>query len=302
MLHVTNGRCAADLIREAGLPGTVLAWDDVLHEGPVPAGLDTGALAGVRAAFLASCDAGEVEAIRGSLMARDATLAAADEVVLWFEHDLYDQLQLIQVLAQLPPRAQVTTVLASDYLGHQAPATLAAWFTRRAPLEDQQVRLAVEAWDAFRAADPGPLAALAARLGGDGPLPHLGAALRRHLRQFPSTRDGLSRTESQALTLLADARRPRGELFRRVNALEDPMFMGDLTFFTHVETLAAGPSPLIEATEAGYALTGTGARVLAGEADRVAETGIDRWLGGVHVCGPGPVWRWDEARATLVRQ
>jgi hypothetical protein len=47
-------------------------------------------------------------------------------------------------------------------------------------------------------------------------------------------------------------------------------------------------------------ITDDGRRVLAGDADRVSLCGIDRWLGGVHVTGTGPVWRWD-ARRQVVR-
>jgi hypothetical protein len=47
-------------------------------------------------------------------------------------------------------------------------------------------------------------------------------------------------------------------------------------------------------------LTDDGRRVLAGDADRVRLRGIDRWLGGVHLTGRGPVWRWHQMRATLV--
>jgi hypothetical protein len=39
MLHITNGESSAIEIQRNGIPGEVLAWIDVLHEGPTPAGL-----------------------------------------------------------------------------------------------------------------------------------------------------------------------------------------------------------------------------------------------------------------------
>ena len=48
-------------------------------------------------------------------------------------------------------------------------------------------------------------------------------------------------------------------------------------------------------------LTGTGARLLAGEADQVALNGIDRWIGGVHLQGHRVPWRWDDGTETIVR-
>lgn len=38
LLHVTNGDSAGNTLRQTSLGGAVLPWQDVLHEGPVPAG------------------------------------------------------------------------------------------------------------------------------------------------------------------------------------------------------------------------------------------------------------------------
>ena len=135
MLHVTNGSVALSRIHDLGLPGAVVPWDDVLHEGPVPGGLAPARLR--RCGPSSAIDWGDVAAVEQSLTARDAALAAAvagDEVVLWFEHDLYDQLQVLQVLDQIiearrplgRPAAIVTAILADDYLSAQPDAVLRA--------------------------------------------------------------------------------------------------------------------------------------------------------------------------------
>lgn len=51
----------------------------------------------------------------------------------------------------------------------------------------------------------------------------------------------------------------------------------------------------------GVGLTDTGARVLAGRDDHVQLTGIDRWIGGVHLHGPYAAWRWDDSTETITR-
>jgi hypothetical protein len=75
--------------------------------------------------------------------------------------------------------------------------------------------------------------------------------------------------------------------------------MGDTAFVYHVGALVRSTRPLIVADGSGpltlesrVHLTATGERVLAGEVDRVRHAGIDRWLGGVHLTGFGPVWRF----------
>ena len=102
MLHITDGSVASGLIEAAGIDGEKLAWDDVLHEGPVPAGHALAELSAVRADFIARAGWGERAAVEAKFAARDSRLRAlapaVGEIVLWFEADLYDQVQLIQVL------------------------------------------------------------------------------------------------------------------------------------------------------------------------------------------------------------
>src|SRR6187401_2608554 len=102
LLHVTNGESAGNTLRQTALGGAVLSWQDVLHEGPVPA-VPAPELPRVRARFLSECGWGSERSLLDAFERRDRlyrhALEARTQVVLWFEHDLYDQLQLLQVLA-----------------------------------------------------------------------------------------------------------------------------------------------------------------------------------------------------------
>jgi hypothetical protein len=99
-LHVSNGD-ATD-VPGTGLARRVLYWRDVLHEGPVPA-VGPDELRRIRATFLAQANADDRDEGTAMFAERDHTLAAnrEGEYVLWFEADLYDQLQIIQILARL---------------------------------------------------------------------------------------------------------------------------------------------------------------------------------------------------------
>jgi hypothetical protein len=311
MLHITNGDAAGDLLRVSGVGGEVLCWRDVLHDGPVPAGLDLPELSAVRARFIAERGWGAEDDVAREFAGRDAALAgcgAHAEVVLWFEHDLYDQLQLIQVLdwfaAHRGPR--LSLVCGAEYLGHSQPARLAERFTQRCPVTTEQRALGAAAWAAFRSPDP---AAITALLDGDTlELPYLADALARHLEQFPSTANGLSRSEHQALQVIAGgAATLRDAYLASHHALEDPIWLGDASFMAYVEALAAGDDPLVAigASEPGgieraVTLTDAGRAVLEGREDHVRLNGIDRWLGGVHLHGREAAWRWDGNARTLV--
>jgi hypothetical protein len=341
MLHVTNGSVVVTRLHDLGLPGQVLPWDDVLHEGPVRADADRATSRRERARLLAAFGSETAEEIERHFARRDDTLDAAfgeDEIVLWFEHDLYDQLQLLQVLDRLPdPGPRITAVLAGDYLGAQSAEQLTEWFHARTAVTREQRRLASRAWDAFRSPDPAALVALCrAEPSGSAidsaidsvigpaassPIPHLLPALRRHLQQFPSAANGLSRTEAQTLTAVAAGAGRVPQVFLAANhRVEDAIFMGDAAWWWHVRPLLAGPRPLLgtegpapadwtdpawwddeDAASPRLVLTPDGERVMSGAADHVALNGIDRWLGGVHLTTAGPQWRYDATHQKLVR-
>jgi hypothetical protein len=267
----------------------VVAWRDVLHEGPVPA-LPPAELREARAAFLAGEGWGSRDAILAGLEARDRALVEADHAVLWFEHDLYDQLQLVQALALAPDPARLELVNVDRFLGTLAAADLEALWPGRRPVTVEDVAVARAAWDAVRAPEPTAVAALVAVV--PSPLPFLHAALRRFLEELPWTRDGLSRSERQLLDALADGARTPSAAFAAAQEREEAPFLGDAWAFRRLAALG----PLVEEHGDGaLALTDAGRAVLAGEADRIELLGIDRWLGGTHL-RRGAVWRWDGTR------
>jgi hypothetical protein len=290
-LHVTNGDATVPGIRGTGLPGRILPWRDVLHEGPVPDANDDERRQ-IRAEFLGVSAAAFAD--------RDRVLDGHEgRFVLWFEADLYDQLQLAEILGRLAPRTNIDVTLISvgehlgsahfGGLGELDSAQLAALAEQAAtPLSPDALDLGARAWRALTAPDPSGIAALSQARSPE--LRFLADAYDRLAREYPSTRDGLSLTERR---LLAGAPGTRVELFQRAWRKEPRPFLGDTMAFAILDRL----QPLI--TRDG-SLTPDGERVLAGEADFVALHGIDRWIGGVHLRGRSVPWRWDEGTERLI--
>jgi redox-sensitive transcriptional activator SoxR len=315
LLHVTNGESAGNTLRQTGLGGAVMTWQDVLHEGPVQ-DVPRAKLLRERAAFLSDCGWGSRRAVLSSLERRDGqflnALRAGAHVVLWFEHDLYDQLQLIDALALARDvGAGPELIVVDSYLGSLPADELASlWPSRRAGTA-QALEHASSAWAAFRAPDPRALAEFATRDSAE--LPFLAPALRRLLEELPAPRDGLSGTERRALQAIKAGAATPIAAFVAAQKLEDAVFNGDAWFF---RTLT-GLGPLVETTEGvplpappplsdgnvfarlPIRLTRDGARVLAGKADRADLVPLDRWLGGTHVTSQNP-WRWDPAARALM--
>src|SRR3954464_6864888 len=320
MLHLTNGDSAVSGIEATGVGGDVVPWRDALHEGPLPADADAAQLRAVRARFLADSGWGDADAIEAGMRARAERLAAprdtGEPIVLWFEHDLYDQLQLLQVLDAVDGAAAVEAILPDRFLGAMAPDELAALWDERAPVRRDEVALARLAWEAVRAPEPAGIGALLDTH--TAALPHLAPALRRLLEELPAVGDGLSRTERQALEAIADRARKPHAVFAATQRAEEAAFLGDTWMWTRLHELGRGDRRLVQTRTGepvgppppppgsrGFAaqeleLADDGRAVLAGEADRAALVPLDRWVGGIRVWGPEPAWRFDRARGRAV--
>jgi hypothetical protein len=142
--------------------------------------------------------------------------------------------------------------------------------------------------------------------------------LSRLLAELPAPRDGLSGTERRALLAVASGAATPVAAFVAAQDLEPAPFLGDSWFYRVLAVLGAGQARLVE-TAAGQPLpaapplgdahvfarlplrlTRSGEQVLAGQADRVALLGLDRWVGGTHLTAD-TVWRWDPGSRRLVR-
>lgn len=296
-LHVTNGDATVALLRRSGVPGSILPWRDALHEGPVPAVPDAERRR-LRAAFLGAPES--------DFEARDRALDRHQgDFVLWFEADLYDQLQIAEILARLAARQvdaeRLTLIAVGEHvgiarfggLGELDPEQLRA--LPETPLSAAAIELGTRAWAALTAPEPSGIAMLTTVRSPE--LRFLADAFTRLAQEYPSRRDGLSLSERR---LLAGAPGTPADLFQHAWGKEARPFMGDALAFRILDRLADAPAPLLRREAGELALTDAGERILAGAADHVALNGIDRWIGGVHLTGHQVPWRWDEATERLV--
>ena len=231
MVHITNGDAVAEILRRwAGEP-RLIVWHDVLHEGPVPAGLGLEDFTAVRSAWL---EADGYEGGTGKLEERDRQLrrlVARDSLWLWFEDDLYDQLQLLQALHFIRSEGLTASphflVDIPRGLALEEMAGLAAGKTRITPA---MLELGARAWEMFTQGRAGEL--LAEDLTA---LPHLRAAVERLLEHGPGPDNRVRRT---IVALLREGGKTAGQLFGAYQQTEERPFLGDTTFFRYVDGMA----------------------------------------------------------------
>lgn len=273
-VHVVNGDSVARTLADSTVRGPIVVWRDVLSEGPVPPG-DPAAVRAARAEFLAGAGCGSVATVLADLEAADAALIGAldggRETVLWFEDDLHDQLQLIQILARIaghPARGAVRLISIDSHpahprfagLGELSAGELAALWPERRPLAADAFTTATRAYSALQAGDAQALAELSRAPCPE--LPLLGAAIRRLLEERPWAGSGLGRSERQILRAVAAGARTPADVFAQTQSMEEAPYVGDTWLFRRIDDLATGDHPLLTTTADRLDLTPAGRAAL----------------------------------------
>jgi len=320
-LNITNGDSAVGSLNDAGIEGKIIAWRDVLHEGPVDSSLPLEELSKQRARFIAGNNWAEFSHVSGDFVERDRMIQHLDyfeEVVLWFEDDLYDQLQLIQLLDFFSngtaQSKRLSLIVVDGYIPPLTAEELRQLDAERPNVTPEQLALARRAWSDFGSNDPTRIERLLQE--STSALPYLARALTRHLEEFPSTVNGLSRSEREALTAIEEGHVTPVAAFMEVARKQESIFLGDLVFFSYLERLSGRDNPLVtwrdgtpvvaptpaesrDFVKGELTLTPLGRDVLAGKRDWQNINTDSRWLGGVEIAAPSQ-WRWNPESRQLV--
>jgi len=324
ILNITNGDSAVEIMQQAKIEGDFLPWRDVLHDGPVPQGIPLDELSEIRTKFIVGSGWGSLENITASFVERDNTLKSVadyEKVILWFEHDLYDQLQIIQVLdwfnQNKSEAVELSIICTNQYLGMLSPEQMAVLDSHEQAVTYEQLALSSKAWSAFRSKTPEKWRAL---LDTDtSVLPFLEGAIIRQLEEYPDCSNGLSRSAKQILKIVSDGESNPRKVFTKSQQLEERLFMGDSSFWVIIQDLlevsvtkSKTASPLLKVPEGmqwtrpptpdiKLTLTPLGEVVLAGEKNWLEFTEIDHWVGGVHLT-PKNLWCWHSESELIVRR
>ncbi|WP_379141391.1 sigma-70 family RNA polymerase sigma factor [Paenibacillus sp. sgz500992] len=334
ILHIVNGDSVGEMLKQGIVQGEVLVWREIYSAGPIfvnPAGSSeriqrAGVLEktlGIPSTeYIAGCEAQE---------AKIREFKRYDEVVLWFEHDLFDQSMLAYLLhwfkGQKLGSTKLSLLCIGEFpgielfhgLGQLTPAQLGTLSGTWRGIGRKEMELGSDLWRAYASPDPGTMADLLEERRGElsaSALPFAYEAFKAHLSRLPSVHNGLGIVEETTLQAVRHGALTPMELFPLVSDKLHRLGMGDLDFGRYLHTLVYNRQPLltIEGAEGNtdfrqiaefwgrrVAITELGERILDGLADRVEVQGLDEWYGGLHLEGHTVPWRWDSSSGSLVR-
>jgi hypothetical protein len=324
-------RCGDDIrhgLLEAGFTGVYNRHINPYLQGPVT---DAPGWLEQRANFIMD-SAGAVdialtyESVLQSLQQEETQLASAsrdyERVVLWLEHDRYDQFVLLRCLSWFAEHGaphQLELVGPNDFpgatrflgLGQLPPEALRLLWEQRKPASDEQVVFGKAVWKAFRSSDPRPLADWVRT--GTPLLPDLAATLHRHLQELPSAEQVLSLTQVLLLAALAERSPLSAGILVAAVMQRDPLpGLGDTGYEYELRQLEKVRDAVLlrvkQRREPGVwrydklEITERGRALLAGKTQLNLSEVPERWVGGVRVVAGQKNWFWDEkARSVALR-
>jgi hypothetical protein len=313
MIHFHNGDVAALLARRAGIPGRHVPFRESLVGGPVQPNLPLHDWVEARAGFLSEHYGENLLRVRNELLEQERVIDSArgeEEVVLWFEHDLFCLVHLLYLFSRLSKVRRMSLIWCPQPLGTQSEEDLFQRFESRAAVVPATSTAAALAWRAFTSDNP---TALNRFLGADvADFPFLRDGFLLHASRFPSTHNGLGEVERRAVEAIDAGATDFISLFARFDQTPPRFGFGDGEFLRHLRRLASVAVPVITITgdeksnppKALFALTPAGRNVMDGKVDFIeinvgngSQAGF--WLGGAHLTRER-MWRWDAEQRQIV--
>jgi len=303
ILHIVSSTTVTNVMKQAKLSGDFLEWQDFLHEGPIPKNFSLQQLSKIRAYFLSEQGYSKLDNALNSFEKRDNLLKNHKnyhEIILWFEQDLYDQLQLLQVLnwfeAHLSENIKLTLVLTNRHFIDYSFQELQEAIFHKETITNKHLQLSKKVWSSF--SDTIPLAWFKLLNEPDSDLLSLKNSVQRLLEEYPNTMNGLSRTEHQALLSISKAQqRKKQDIFMESQKQEQQPFIADVIFWKILDNFLKYKL-IIKKKDDNIYITDLGKDILIGKKNWITIKNTNHWIGGVHL-NDDNLWCWNIREKTI---
>ena len=336
-LHIRCGNDIKEALKHCGFKGDFLEVSNPFVQGPVPHFDPLDEFVAIRSAFIhqdladliPAKYAHLVEKTDEDLYSQENTLRRLPDnyqrVVLWFEHDPYDQLCKSYVLAHLAELNLSNTIVeciqidsfpgVKKFIGigqlSQTMESMLVLWPQRTAITAKDIAYGARCWQALINNNPTELWQLTQE---GTPQPLMRNAFQRFIKELPWEENGLSFTEQLALNIISEEGPLRpGAIFNLLMTECEPLpFLGDIMLVSALRLLWQAQNPAISVVntypeephpmrQTRLAITDTGLALLNGECNWLAiNPDADRWIGGVHAQYGQQNWYWSESKGRPV--
>ncbi len=253
LLHITNGDSLTNRLESLHLKGDIITWREMLCEGKTLTNVGSESFWKTRFEFLSKNYKVTKSWFVEKTLKEYRSLCnhkQQDQIVLWFEYDLFCQINMLAVISWLKTHrkyAHISLVCSGNKdetdkmygLGEVNDEQLLELFENRIELSQDDIEYADYVWQLYCSDNPIRLENLTDFR--NYQFDYLSDAIKSHLRRFPTIKNGLNHIENHILQLSVDKKpKSKRELVRTVLSNQGLYGFGD----TQYERIITSLKPL----------------------------------------------------------
>lgn len=212
-LHITNGNSLTKALNELEIEGDILTWQEMLCEGPTIAHIDSEEFIEVRQQFLSEFYNIEINKVElKKELDKLNTIENYDEIILWFEYDLFCHINLLGVMSLLHQKeiklplylvcsGRIEGEKNLKGLSELTQQQLYEHYDERIELNEKDKDLAITLWRTYCGKDHNLFKHYITK---KSSFTYLSNCLKAHLRRFPDSKSGLNILEKNMLEIVRD--------------------------------------------------------------------------------------------------
>lgn len=251
ILHITNGDSTTDYLKSLQFEGEFITWREMLCEGKTSIDVGSESFWKTRFDFLKSSYKVTKKTFIDFTLKEYRNLCQKSEqkeIVLWFEYDLFCQINMIAIISWIKryrKGEKVTLVCSGDVEGSDrklglselTPEQIQQHFESRAELSQDDIEYADYVWQLYCSDSPLRLETVH-KFNPMSPFIYLSDALEVHLKRFPSIENGLNVVENHILRT-ANETQPKSKHQLVGNLLKNQQVLGfgDLQYMQKLDKL-----------------------------------------------------------------
>ncbi len=250
ILHITNGDSFTGILNTLNIKGDVITWREMLCEGKTTEDVGSESFWKTRFDFLnKSYNVTKKHFIEKTLKEYRSLCnhKKQDQIVLWFEYDLFCQINMLAVISWLKqhrPYAEVSVVCSGKEddtdklygLSELSKAQLLTHYQNKTILTKDDIEYAAYVWQLYCSNNPIRLEAIAKD--NNSKFTYLSSAIAAHLKRFPSLNNGLNTLENIILnTANTQKLEAKEQLVGKVLKNQENYGFGDTQIFKTISNL-----------------------------------------------------------------
>jgi len=250
-LHITNGDATTKILQKLAIPGKIITWREMLCEGKTTTDVGSEHFWKTRFEFLKKSYKISKKTFIDYTLKEYRNLCnqkQQEEIVLWFEHDLFSQINMLAVISWLKKHRKgrkITLVNSGKKRGGKklhyykdfTTTTLNKKYQKRKTLSLDDIDYADYMWQLYCSDSPLRLEVVY-KFNPSSPFIYLADAIKAHLQRFPSIENGLNVVENSILkTAHSTAFNDKNQLVSKLIKNQDIYGFGDVQYHHKIENL-----------------------------------------------------------------